>query len=195
MVNTHIVETESGHHMIDAQFLRALGAEVRAFAGSLGKPIRQRDLFHADPDHLLGASQFADVPFITSDDVLADAQQSEEMYRGRKAQFSDETPLVLPAGGFALGTQDWDGVSVMVDQVADAEASHTLTVHILEAGLAIVQNLLDANAHALPLGKAGNWIAALKDVAALEGLRVLGAGHGLPAAPGAVEDAIASLTF
>ncbi|MEM6391081.1 MAG: hypothetical protein AAF825_14665, partial [Pseudomonadota bacterium] len=38
-------------------------------------------------------------------------------------------------------------------------------------------------------------IAALEGIRDTEGLKVIGAGHGLPASPGAVDDAIAYLNF
>ena len=86
-------------------------------------------------------------------------------------------------------------VEVIIAEVADAEADHALTFHFPEAGLMIVQDLLYANAHAFPLRKADNWIASLEGMRHTEGLKVLGAGHGLPAAPGAIDDAITYLKF
>ncbi|MEM9269155.1 MAG: MBL fold metallo-hydrolase, partial [Pseudomonadota bacterium] len=67
--------------------------------------------------------------------------------------------------------------------------------HFPEAGLIIAQDLLYASAHAFPLGNTPNWIAALESIRNTEGLRVIGAGHGLPASPGAVDDAISYLNF
>ena len=195
LVNTHIVETDTALYIIDAQFLQNFAAEVRAYADSLGKPIAQLYLSHAHPDHLLGAAQFSDVPFVTSDAVRADADTNQEMYAGRKAQFGDTTELYLPTGGLTLGAQSWGTTDVVISEVLDAEAAATLTFTIPEAGLVIAQDLLYANAHAFPLGNAPNWIAALEDIAATDGVQVLGAGHGLPASPGAIDDAIAYLRF
>ncbi|MEM9602438.1 MAG: MBL fold metallo-hydrolase [Pseudomonadota bacterium] len=195
-VNTHIVETDSALHLVDAQFMPAFAAEARAYADSLGKPIAGVYLSHAHPDHVLGASQFADVPFLTSDNVRADVEESTGMYAGRKEQMGDTTELVLPDGGLALGDTDWDGVAVTINEIADAEAAHTLTFHVPEAGLVIAQDLLYANVHAFPLpANADNWVAALRELGGTEGLKVIGAGHGLPAAPGVVDDAIAYLTL
>ena len=195
LVNTHIVETANELHVVDGQFVQSFAAEARAYADSLGKPIKQLYLSHAHPDHVLGASQFADIPFVTSDAVRADVESSQGMYAGRKEQLGDITDLYLPAGGLALGEGDWDGVAVTIAEVKDAEATNTLTFHFPEAGLVIAQDLLYANAHAFPLGNATNWIAALREIAATEGLTVIGAGHGLPAAPGALDDAVSYLTF
>jgi len=195
MVNTHIIETDTALHIIDAQFVQAFAGEARAYADSLGKPIAKLYLSHSHPDHILGASQFADVPFQTTDAVLADVEGSAGMYAGRKDQLGDATELYAPEGGLALGTQSWDGVAVEVAEIKDAEAANTLTFHFPEAGLTIAQDLLYAQAHAFPLGNTPNWIAALEDIRATEGLKVIGAGHGLPAGPGAVDDAIAYLTF
>ena len=195
VVNTHIIETASELHIIDAQFVQGFASEARAYADSLGKPIKQLYLSHAHPDHLLGAAQFADIPFATSDAVRADVDASQEMYAGRKAQFGDTTELYVPKAGLALGDTTWDGVDVIINEVKDAEATNTLTFHLPEAGLLIAQDLLYANAHAFPLGNTPNWIAALESIRATEGLKVVGAGHGLPAAPGAIDAAIAYLRF
>lgn len=195
LVTTHIIETPNALHIIDAQFLQVFGAEARAYADSLGKPIAQLYLSHAHPDHILGAAQFADVPFVTSDAVRKDAEANADMFAGRKAQFDDTTELYLPDGGLGLGQTDWDGVEVRIAEVKDAEAPVTLTFHIPEAGLVIAQDLLYADAHAFPLGNTENWKAGLRAIGALEGLKVIGAGHGLPAAPGALDDAVAYLEF
>lgn len=195
MVNTHIVETPNELHVIDAQFVQGFAAEARAYADSLGKPIAQLYLSHSHPDHILGASQFADVPFVTTDAVRADAEGSGGMYAGRKEQLGDTTELYMPNGGLATGDTTWDGVAVGISEIKDAEAANTLTFHFPEAGLIIAQDLLYASAHAFPLGNTPNWIVALEDIRAAEGLKVIGAGHGLPASPGAVDDAISYLNF
>lgn len=195
MVNTQIVETANALHIVDAQFLQGFASEARAYADSLGKPISQLYLSHSHPDHILGAAQFADVPFVTSAGVHADVVGSAGMYAGRKQQFGDTTELHMPEGSLMPGAMRWDGVDVTVAEVTDAEAAHTLTFHIPEAGLMIAQDLLYANAHAFPLGNSANWIAALEDIRAMEGLKVIAAGHGLPATPGAVDDALSYLKF
>jgi len=195
MVNTHIVETANELHVIDAQFVQGFAAEARAYADSLGKPISQLYLSHSHPDHILGASQFVDVPFATTDAVRADAEGSGGMYAGRKEQLGDTTELYMPNGGLATGAASWDGVAVEIAEIKDAEAANTLTFHFPEAGLIIAQDLLYASAHAFPLGNTPNWIAALEDIRDTEGLKVIGAGHGLPASPGAVDDAISYLNF
>ena len=195
LVNTQIVETANQLHIIDAQFTQGFAAEARAYADSLGKPIVGLYLSHAHPDHILGASQFADVPFMTTDAVVADTEGSAGLYASRKEQMGDTTPLYAPSGGLATGSASWDGVAVEIAQIEDAEAANTLTFHFPEAGLIIAQDLLYASAHAFPLGNVSNWIAALEAIRDTEGLKVIGAGHGLPASPGAVDDAIAYLRF
>lgn len=195
MVNTHIIETANELHVIDAQFVQKFAVEARAYADSLGKPIAQLYLSHSHPDHILGASQFADVPFVTTDAVFADAEGSGGMYASRKEQLGDTTALHMPTGGLATGSAAWDGVAVEIAEIKDAEAANTLTFHFPEAGLMIAQDLLYASAHAFPLGNTPNWIAALEGIRDTEGLKVIGAGHGLPASPGAVDDAISYLKF
>ena len=195
LVTTHIVETPNELHVVDAQFLQEFASEARAYADGLGKPIRRVYLSHYHPDHILGGSQFADVEFVTSDAVRADVDANAKMYASRKEKFKDTTPFRSPQGGLSAGSDTWDGVGVEIAEVKDCEASNALTFHFPEAGLMIVQDLMYANAHAFPLGKHENWIAALGKIRGADGLKVIGAGHGLPTTAGAIDDAIAYLQF
>ncbi len=195
LVTTQIVETPNELHIIDTQFLQDFAKEARAYADGLGKPIRRVYLSHYHPDHLLGGSQFADVEFVTSDAVRADVNANGKMYAARKEKFKDVTPMNVPQGSLGTGSDTWDGVNVEIAEVKDCEASNALTFHFPEAGLMIVQDLMYASAHAFPLGKHDNWIAALGRIRATDGLEVIGAGHGLPATAGAIDDAIAYLQF
>lgn len=196
-VNTHVIETANELHVIDTQMIQGFAAEARAFVDSLGKPIRRVYLSHAHHDHLFGATQFADADFVTSDAVLEEANGFLDSggYAQRKSRLGDTTAVRMPDGGLATGTTTWDGVEIVISEVTDCEAKSALLFHVPEAGLMIAQDLLYASVHAFPTGNHPNWIAALRTLGATEGLRVVGAGHGLPAAPGAIDDAIAYLTF
>ncbi len=195
MVNSHIIETANELHLVDTQFVQALAIEFKAYAESLGKPIKRIYLSHSHPDHLFGAVQFPGVEFVTSDEVLAEANTALDVYAARKEALSDTTEVVLPTGGLTLGTTTWDGVEVQIGQVLDAEAAAELTIHIPEAGLYVAQDLIYANAHTFPINNSANWLAALEDMQQLEGIKVFGSGHGLPGAPGLIDDAIAYLNF
>lgn len=195
VVTTQIIETPNQLHVIDTQFIQGLAMEARAYIDSLGKPVAGVYLSHWHPDHLLGAYQFADLPFITTADVRADCVKYKETFVKRKSQFGDTSPLVLPAGTLSTGEQDWDGFRVLVSQINDCESEHTLTFHLPEIGLMIVQDLMFNNAHAFPLGSHSNWINKLREIRETEGLKLLGCGHGLPATSGAITDSIAYLEF
>jgi len=194
-VTTQIIETPNELHIIDTQFLQNIAKEARSYVDSLAKPISGVYLSHWHPDHLLGASQFANLPFVTTKDIHADCEKYRDTFLKRKEQFGDETPLVLPEGTLTSGEHEWDGVNVVINQINDCESEHTLTFHIPEAGLMIVQDLMFNNAHAFPLGNHDNWIKELRKIRDVEGLRLLGCGHGLPATSGAVTDSIAYLEF
>ncbi len=196
-VTTQIIETANEIHVIDTQMVQAFAAEARALIDSLGKPIKRVYLSHAHHDHIFGITQYPEAEFVTSAAVLGDVQGFIDAgtYAQRKAGLEDTSELRLPEDGLAAGAANWDGVNVMISEVADCEASNTLLFHIPEAGLLVAQDLLYANVHAFPVANHPNWIAALQDLRGMEGLRVIGAGHGLAAAPGAIDDAIAYLTF
>ena len=195
MVNSHVIETSKGLHLVDTQFMPALASEFKAYVDSLGKPISKIYLSHSHPDHLFGAVQFPDVEFITSDEVLAEAGTAKDIYKARKKAIKDTSEVVLPVGGLKTGTETWDGVEVQIGQVLNAESAAELTFHIPEAGLYVAQDLLYANAHTYPVNNSKNWLAALEDMQKLKGIKVFGAGHGLPGAPGVIDDAIAYFKF
>ena len=195
MVNSHVIETDNGLHLIDTQFMPALASEFKAYVDSLGKPISKIYLSHSHPDHLFGAVQFPGVEFITSDEVLAEANTAGDTYKARKKAIKDSSKVVLPVGGLKTGTEMWDGIEVQIGQVLDAESAAELTFHIPEAGLYVAQDLLYANAHTFPINNSENWLAALESMQKLEGIKVFGSGHGLPGAPGVIDDAIAYLKF
>lgn len=111
----------------------------------------------------------------------------------RKETFGDETPLILPQTGLEAGTARWDNAEVEIAQIDGCEAEHTLTFHFPEAGLIIVQDLMFNNAHSFPLGNHAKWISTLETIRGTEELRLVGCGHGLPAIPAAMTDAIAYL--
>lgn len=195
MVNSHVIETSNELHLVDTQFVQALAGEFKAYVDSLGKPIKRIYLSHSHPDHLFGAVQFPDIEFITSDEVLAEAKTATKTYQARKKALKDNTDVVLPVGGLKTGSETWDGLEVQIGQVLDAESAAELTIHIPEAGLYVAQDLLYANAHTFPINNSENWLAALKEMQKLEGIKVFGSGHGLPGAQGVIDDAIAYLNF
>lgn len=76
VVTAQIIETANALHIIDTQFVQPQAKEVRDYADAIGKPIARVCLSQWHPDHVLGASQFADVDFITTPDVAADCENS-----------------------------------------------------------------------------------------------------------------------
>ncbi len=196
VVTTQIVETETALHVLDTQFLQPFAIEARAYADSLGKPIAKVMLSHWHPDHLLGVSQYADVPFVTTEAVRNDCETFREIYGARKEAFGDATPLRLPETGLTTGRFDWDGAAVEIGQIADTEVEHHLTFYFPDAGLMIAQDLMYHDVHAYPAAKSRQkWIAALREIQGRDGLRLIGCGHGHPASVAAVQDAIAYLAF
>lgn len=195
MVNSHVIETSNELHLIDTQFAQALASEFKAYVDSLGKPIKRIYLSHSHPDHLFGAVQFPGVDFVTSDEVLAEANTAQDTYKARKSALNDTTEVLLPSGGLNTGVANWDGLEVQIGQVLDAESAAELTFHIPEAGLYVAQDLLYAAAHTFPINNSENWLAALEAMQKLEGIKVFGSGHGLPGAPGLIDDAIGYLNF
>ncbi|MDX2161228.1 MAG: MBL fold metallo-hydrolase [bacterium] len=200
-VTSHIVETPNSLVVIDTQFLQTFAAEVKALADSVGKPIDRVILSHAHPDHFLGANQFADAPLVTTATIAAelDAYIAADSVQGAAALVGEAEvpPEVRPAeGSLELGDTVIDGVTFNVEQVSNAEATETLVIRIPEVGAVVLQDLLFSDNHFFPGVDRANWIAELENLRGnLEGFDTLLPGHGLPTTPGALDDAIAYLTF
>lgn len=145
--NSHIIETAHELRMIDAQFIAPQAKALRAYVGTLGKPLVQVILSHNHPDHWFGASTFTDLaPIATSENIADDLEHGGMRYIniiGKKPKMKDSVPdkVIVPSEVIALGAQTWDGLDVVVEEYAEHEAHHSLLIKIPSAGIMIGQDL------------------------------------------------------
>ncbi|MBC7870310.1 MAG: MBL fold metallo-hydrolase [Chitinophagaceae bacterium] len=200
-VTSHIIETDNALIVIDTQFLQTFAKEFKAYADSLGKPIDRVILSHAHPDHFLGANQFAESPFVTTQAIAAGlAGYIEAGAVAQVAGFAGESEVpaeVRPAeGSIEVGDEVIDGVTFLFSIVTNAEAPETIVVRLPQAGVIVLQDLVYNNFHFFPGQDRANWIAELETLrGTLEGYDTLLAGHGLPTTKGELDIAIQYLTF
>lgn len=201
LVTSHIIETDKGLYLVDCQFLNGFAAEFRAYADSLGKPIKQVHLSHPHPDHFSGyAKNFADVDFVSTKkvvDTMDERWVKSGRIKGLQKIFKDQAAekFVLPEASVTSGKSNWGGLEVDILEYADAEAKAHTVVHIREAQTLIVQDLAYSNAHFFPLGQNENWITVVDALAKISDVDLVLCGHGLPAGRGVFDDSQAYLKF
>ena len=80
---THVIETNDGLVVIDAQMTVPDAREAIAYVRSLNKPIRRLIVSHAHPDHWLGLGEWGDVPSASIAEVqnYINGPQGSHLYR------------------------------------------------------------------------------------------------------------------
>jgi glyoxylase-like metal-dependent hydrolase (beta-lactamase superfamily II) len=200
-VTSHIVETPNQLVVIDTQFLQTFAREFKDYVDSLNKPVERVILSHPHPDHFLGANQFEDVPFVTTEAIAGGVQGFVESGGiGQVMQLVGESEMPaeprLPEGSLTVGDLTVDGVSFSLENVTNAEAPDQLIVRVPDAGVVVLQDLLYNNMHFFPGVDRANWIATLEGLrSGLEGYDTLLVGHGLPTSKGELDSAVDYLTF
>ncbi len=197
-VNAHIIETANQLVVVDAQWFQTFATDFRAYVDSIGKPIARVILSHEHPDHWFGASQFADVPFMTTATIAETAAANLEFYLGVLASVgaeseAPETPN-LPEGSLTGEAEEIDGVSFEYRIDNNAEGVEHLSIHLPQANTWILQDLIYNNTHFFPGVDRPNWIATLQSLATettQEDLLLVG--HGVPTTKGEIDSAIAYL--
>lgn len=197
-VTSHIIETPNQLVVVDTQFLQVFAQDFRAYVDSIGKPIERVILSHEHGDHWAGATQFTDVPFISTATIAQTVETNLQTYLQLMksvigAENMPETPN-LPEGSLTADAEVIDGIAFEYRVDDNAEAVQHLSIHLPEANVWIVQDLIYNNAHFFPGTDRKNWIATLEgfgnDTVNDDLLLV---GHGLPTTRGEVQSAIAYL--
>jgi glyoxylase-like metal-dependent hydrolase (beta-lactamase superfamily II) len=197
-VTSHIIETPNRIVVVDTQFIQTFAKDLRSYVDSIGKPIERVILSHEHGDHWAGATQFTDVPFVTTPTIAQTVETNLPTYLQLMesvigAENMPETPN-LPAGSVTVESEVIDGVAFEYRVNDNTESIQNLSIHLPEANVRIVQDLIYNNAHFFPGIDRANWMAALEalgnDTSNDELLLV---GHGLPTTRGEVQSAIAYL--
>ena len=197
-VTSHIIETANRLVVVDTQFVQVFAQDLRAYVNSIGKPIERVILSHEHGDHWAGATQFTDVPFVSTETIAQTVETNLPTYLQLMesligAENMPETPN-LPQGSLTAESEVIDGVAFEYRIDDNAEAVQHLSIHLPEANVWIIQDLIYNNAHFFPGMDRANWIATLESLgSATTNDDLLLVGHGLPTTRGEVHSAIAYL--
>lgn len=197
-VTSHIIETPNRLVVVDTQFIQTFAQDLRAYVDSIGKPIDRVILSHEHGDHWAGATQFTDVPFISTPTIANDVETNLATYLQLMesvigAENMPETPN-LPEGSLSTEAEEIDGIAFEYRIDDSAEGVQHVSLHLPEANVWIVQDLIYNNAHFFPGVDRRNWIATLEDLGnSTTNDDLLLVGHGLPTTRGEVQPAIAYL--
>jgi glyoxylase-like metal-dependent hydrolase (beta-lactamase superfamily II) len=197
-VTSHIIETPNRLVVVDTQFVQVFAQDLRAYVDSIGKPIERVILSHEHGDHWAGATQFTDVPFASTETIAQTVETNLPTYLQLMesvigAENMPETPN-LPEGTLTAESEQIDGIAFEYRVDDNAEAVQHLSIHLPEANVWIVQDLIYNNAHFFPGVDRTNWIATLESLGSdTTNDDLLLVGHGLPTTRGEVQSAIAYL--
>lgn len=172
---TAIIESNNALVLIDAHFGEASASEFRAYAESLDKPIERLLLTHEHPDHIGGVeSVFSDVTSASSAGVI-------------EAAAAAGTTINEPV---EAGEETIDGIRYVFDVYVDAEAEEQLVTHLPDHGVLAVGDLVYNEYHAVMSPPFDNWLSILNELAGRDGIELVIPGHGEPAGPEAIDDAV-----
>jgi glyoxylase-like metal-dependent hydrolase (beta-lactamase superfamily II) len=195
LVNSYLVETDSGILVVDTNLLASDIEALRARLSALKKPILAVLVTHAHPDHFNGILALVrdhEVPVYAAASV---ARAIEEIADAKRAQWSpiygDEWPAetYYPNTSVADGqTIQLDGISISVAVVGPAE-SHADSYFLLRSDhatpVAFIGDIAFHGAHPYTAdGHTTAWLAALDRISTeLAEVHTLYPGHGDPTGP------------
>jgi glyoxylase-like metal-dependent hydrolase (beta-lactamase superfamily II) len=209
---THIIETDEGLVVIDAQMMIPDAKEATAYARSLNKPIRRLIISHGHPDHWLGLGEWGDMPTASIADVrdYINGEKGDALYRGFKEgipPYRRLGPLLSEKKGIIAselpGSEKIIGLDFVFEKVVNGEADVQLLIKLPELKVLIVQDLIYNNAHhfigqnrlateALPTFD--GWIAAMRRMKSESpNAELLLVGHGAPTSAAAIDETITYL--
>ena len=191
--NSHIIETANELRMIDAQMIFPHANGLKKYIAGLGKPLKQIILSHNHPDHWFGAEKFAsDVPIAASANIAVDLKSGGMRYvkgvaKNPKMKGIIPTEVIVPSAEIKLGKQTWDGLEVIVEELADQESHYSLLIKIPSIGVMIGQDLFYNNNFlvASERKRNANWQKILESMQTNEAnnYKTLLVGHGKNGGP------------
>ncbi len=195
--NSHIIETPKRLILVDAQFNFNAAQELKDYIENLNKPLEKIILSHAHPDHWFGAEVFEEIPVVTSKKIASDLSKMGQTYiDGLKPVLGEIIPdsVIAVRDDVVLGSQDLDGLNIVIEEYADQEAPHSLAIKIPEYGVFIGQDLFYHDTHLVAPNRDGNknWAKLLEGFNKKEAgeYKTILTGHGPNTNPGVFKEDI-----
>lgn len=196
---THILETPNQLTLIDTQYSLSQAREFRAYAESLGKPIKNIIISHAHPDHYLGLDAFRGIDarvWATAhviDAIKAKGAKALEHSLCTLGADSAQS-VIIPNSVINVPSANVDGLILQFLEVERAEARHQLVINLPQLNTLIVQDLVYNQYHAYLNPWLLSWKNAIVRVRAMfPNTQLLLVGHGDPTTPDAFDQQLCYL--
>jgi glyoxylase-like metal-dependent hydrolase (beta-lactamase superfamily II) len=188
---TYVIEGPKELVIVDGQFVLPMAGAFRAYADSLGKPIRRVYLSHEHPDHFFGiGAAFSDVAVYALPETIAFLKAHGEEIRADRAKvYGPMVPaaIVIPSHVVTPGTEVIDGVCYEFILHKHAEVETQLAIALPELGVYIAQDLIYSGGHLyIHKGTEESWAAALEALKASP-YELFLPGHGAPCDKGEIQ--------
>jgi glyoxylase-like metal-dependent hydrolase (beta-lactamase superfamily II) len=196
-VNSHLIETATDVTVIDAQLALPFAREVAGVIDDIGKPVSRFIISHGHPDHYSGlqvlaeAHPAADIYALQSvRDYLA--EWAQPVLDARRAAFGDiiAARAVYPTATLQPGETSFPGLTISVEEVAEAEAHSSALITFPGARVLAAADLVAAPGYHLFLVIDGeenipHWIGQLESIAGRTDIDTVLTGHGPTTDPAA----------
>jgi len=211
---THIIETDEGLVVIDAQQFVDGAKEAIAYVRSLDRPVQRLVISHGHPDHWLGLGEWGEVPASSLPEIknYINGEEGAFIYRARKEGIPPYQPLGPQLSGkrgtianeLREGSEKIIGLDFVFEKVLDGEADVQLLIKLPELKTLIAQDLIFNDMHhfigrnrvaADALPTFDGWIAAMRKIKSENpGTELVLVGHGLPTGPAVIDETIIYLS-
>jgi glyoxylase-like metal-dependent hydrolase (beta-lactamase superfamily II) len=203
LVNSFIVETQSGVIVIDTQFLVSQALKLQHEVEKLGKPILGVIVTHPHPDHFNGTSILCkdrDIPIYATQSTLdgikaVEAAKRDFWKQTYGADYPDSTTFpnqIVQSKELVI-----DGVQLIIDDLGAGESSDITVIYLLTEKLLIASDLLYHKVHPwLAESRSQGWIDQIDYVKKTYAeAKIVYAGHGAAGTLATLDEQLEYISF